>query len=131
MKKRILWMLTAILLCGLTTTVFTSCGSDDDSSSAANMYQYDITIHFVRAGGISEVPAELTQAYVEGLYTGVVYKYAPEGKSKTDVSDQIKKGCQEVTSTLKEKYGKFLTGSEVTIEKKYKGSSSIVDSYKF
>ena len=108
MKKRILWMLTAILLCGLTTTVFTSCGSDDDNS-AVDMYQYDITIHFVRAGGISDVPAELTQAYVEGLYTGVVYKYAPEGKSKTDVSDQIKKGCQEVTST----------------------TISVVDSYKF
>ena len=130
MKKRILWMLTAILLCGLTTTVFTSCGSDDDNS-AVDMYQYDITIHFVRAGGISDVPAELTQAYVEGLYTGVVYKYAPEGKSKTDVSDQIKKGCQEVTSTLKEKYGKFLTGSEVTIEKQYMRTISVVDSYKF
>ena len=130
MKKRILWMLTAILLCGLTTTVFTSCGSDDDSS-AVDMYQYDITIHFVRAGGISDVPAELTQAYVEGLYTGVVYKYAPEGKSKTDVSDQIKKGCQEVTSTLKEKYGKFLTGTEVTIKKQYMRTISAVDSYKF
>ena len=130
MKKRILWMLTAILLCGLTTTVFTSCGSDDDNS-AVDMYQYDITIHFVRAGGISDVPAELTQAYVEGLYTGVVYKYAPEGKSKTDVSDQIKKGCQEVTSTLKEKYGKFLIGSEVTIEKQYMRTISVVDSYKF
>ena len=130
MKKRILWMLTAILLCGLTTTVFTSCGSDDDNS-AVDMYQYDITIHFVRAGGISDVPAELTQAYVEGLYTGVVYKYAPEGKSKTDVSDQIKKGCQEVTSTLKEKYGKFLTGTEVTIKKQYMRTISAVDSYKF
>lgn len=130
MKKRILWMLTAILLCGLTTTVFTSCGSDDDNS-AVDMYQYDITIHFVRAGGISDVPAELTQAYVEGLYTGVVYKYAPEGKSKTDVSDQIKKGCQEVTSTLKEKYGKFLTGTEVTIKKQYMRTISVVDSYKF
>ena len=89
------------------------------------------SIRFVRAGGISDVPAELTQAYVEGLYTGVVYKYAPEGKSKTDVSDQIKKGCQEVTSTLKEKYGKFLTGTEVTIKKQYMRTISVVDSYKF
>lgn len=131
MKKRILWMLTAILLCGLTTTVFTSCGSDDDSSSAVEMYQYDITVHFVRSGLIGEVPAELTSSYVEGLYTGVVYKYAPEGKTKTDVSDQIKKGCQEVTSTLKEKYGKFLTGTEVTIKKQYMRTISAVDSYKF
>ena len=98
MKKRILWMLTAILLCGLTTTVFTSCGSDDDSSSAVEMYQYDITVHFVRSGLIGEVPAE---------------------------------GCQEVTSTLKEKYGKFLTGTEVTIKKQYMRTISVVDSYKF
>jgi hypothetical protein len=77
------------------------------------------------------VPAELTQAYVEGLYTGVVNKYAPNAQSKTDVSDQIKKGCQEVTSTLKEKYGKFLTGTEVTIKKQYMRTISVVDSYKF
>jgi hypothetical protein len=31
MKKSILWMLAAILFCGLTTTVLTSCGSDDDN----------------------------------------------------------------------------------------------------
>lgn len=30
MKKNLLWMLAAILFCGLTTTVFTSCGDDED-----------------------------------------------------------------------------------------------------
>ena len=42
MKKNLLWMMVAILLCG-STTVLTACGSDDDdkgsSPSAANTYE--------------------------------------------------------------------------------------------
>lgn len=32
MKKNLLWMLAAILLCGLTTTMFTACGGDDEDN---------------------------------------------------------------------------------------------------
>jgi hypothetical protein len=39
MKKNLLWMLAAILFCGLTTTVFTSCGDDEDDSQPSTPEQ--------------------------------------------------------------------------------------------
>ena len=33
MKKNLLWMLAAILSCGLTTTVFTACGGDEEENT--------------------------------------------------------------------------------------------------
>lgn len=45
MKKNLLWMLAAILLCGSLTTVLTACGDDDDDNnsgstpSVANTYE--------------------------------------------------------------------------------------------
>ena len=32
MKKNLLWMFAAILLCGLTITMFTACGGDDEDT---------------------------------------------------------------------------------------------------
>ena len=36
MKKNILWMLAAILICGLTVTTLSACSSDDDKSDKAD-----------------------------------------------------------------------------------------------
>ncbi len=36
MKKNFLWMFAAILLCGLTVTMFTACGGDDDPVIPSN-----------------------------------------------------------------------------------------------
>ena len=36
MKKNLLWMFAAILLCGLTVTMFTACGGDDDPVIPSN-----------------------------------------------------------------------------------------------
>jgi hypothetical protein len=33
MKKNFLWMLTAILICGMTMSALTSCSDDDDSTT--------------------------------------------------------------------------------------------------
>ena len=57
MKKNLLWMLAAILFCGLTVTVFTACGSDDDDNKPnsggddndkpAQVTSYDVTLTFM------------------------------------------------------------------------------------
>ena len=44
--KKILMTLAAVLCCAMTTTVFTACGSDDDSSTpegmnASHTYDFD------------------------------------------------------------------------------------------
>lgn len=38
MKKSIVWMFAAILICGLTVTAFTSCKSDDDDKNKTVTY---------------------------------------------------------------------------------------------
>lgn len=54
MKKNLLWMLAAILLCGLTVTVFTACGDDDDDNNTpkpqdtpTEATSYDVTLTFM------------------------------------------------------------------------------------
>ena len=37
MKKKILWMLAAILICGLTVTTMSACSSDDDNKTEVTM----------------------------------------------------------------------------------------------
>lgn len=36
MKKHFLWMLAAILTCGLTATMLTACNNDDDDNTGIN-----------------------------------------------------------------------------------------------
>ena len=36
MKRKLLWMLAAILICGLSTTLLTACSSDKDDESGGN-----------------------------------------------------------------------------------------------
>jgi hypothetical protein len=54
MKKNLLWMLAAILFCGLTVTVFTACGDDDDNNNTpsgqetpAEPSSYEVTLTFI------------------------------------------------------------------------------------
>ena len=61
MKKSLLWMLAAILCCGLTTTALTSCGSDDDNPPVSGAYKISATI----TNNIPCTEGELGQVYAE------------------------------------------------------------------
>lgn len=119
MKKNVMWMLTAILFCGL---MLSSCGKDSDSSSTGG------------GGGGSEVAAGMNVSYVieiggtsnEGYSVKVEYTDA-DGKSKTEnITGKFSKNItikgvpctatMTITATPKE----GLTGEKYDLEYLYK-----------
>ena len=91
MKKNFLWMLAAILFCGLATIMFTACGKDDDNTpkdpeeeqtpepkkadfyditftvvgqkSLLNVITSDLTINYLKNGQQNKVTVELDEEF--------------------------------------------------------------------
>ena len=128
MRKNLMWMLTAILFCGLTATVLSSCSKDSDSSSTG--------------GGGADAAVGMNVSYSlqvgaitnEGYTIEVEYTDA-DGKSKSEVvTDKFSKDvtikgvpCSAtliITATPKD----GLTGDEYDVEYIYKMTGVAVNS---
>ena len=46
MRKNILWMIAAILICGLTAVMLSACSSDDDNNNEAPQEQADVQMMY-------------------------------------------------------------------------------------
>lgn len=131
MRKKLMWMLTAILFCGLTATVLTSCSKDSDSSSTGG-----------GGGGGADAAVGMNVSYSiqiggttnEGYTVKVEYTDA-DGKSKTEViTDKFSKDvtikgvpCSAtmiITATPKE----GLTGDKYDMEYIYKMTGVAINS---
>ena len=131
MRKNLMWMLTAILFCGLTVTVLSSCSKDSDSSSTGG-----------GGGGGADAAVGMNVSYSiqvgaitnEGYTIKVEYTDA-DGKSKSEViTDKFSKDvtikgvpCSAtliITATPKD----GLTGEKYDIEYIYKMTGVAVNS---
>jgi len=91
MKKNLLWMMAAILFCGLTAMTFVSCGDDDDEPSGSTdtkivgmriAYAVDFLDGFttnedytVSVTWTDESGKEITQDITEGFVKDVMFKH--------------------------------------------------------
>ena len=62
MKKFLLWMFAAVLMCG-TSMVFSSCGDDDDD--AGTMYKFKCSVEVVDQGDIPDAQVLLVKTMIE------------------------------------------------------------------
>ena len=88
MKKNLLWMMVAILLCG-STTVLTACGSDDDDngSSSSSESTYEVTLSAVLprcSGPYLQLKVNYTDA--DGKSESLVLKESDQSQTLSDAA---------------------------------------------
>ena len=82
MKKNILWMLAAILICGLTAVMMSACSSDDDKNDKADatvekeiMYAVQISDDVLKVANVKVNYVDQTGCEEEGgTFFGTVEK---------------------------------------------------------
>ena len=122
MKKNVMWMLTAILFCGLTATVLSSCGKDSDSSSTGGG-----STGLEPAVGMNvSYEIQIGETTTDGFSVKVEYTDA-DGKSKTEIisskfskSITIKGVPCSATMTITATPKEGLTGDKYDLEFAYK-----------
>lgn len=127
MKKNLVWMLTAILFCGLTTTVLTSCSSSSDESDIPVSVNYlvtgDLVIGIVDAS-TTEIPSNWGMVGPLKDYTEAVGNVAPVGNTENKDS-QVKSACDEVYNKHMKLAGIKITGT-VAVTKTTNGKDDVV-----
>ena len=112
MKKNLLWMLTAILFCGV---MLTSCSTEDDyEPPTITIYTYSVVS--------SELVLSMTDLSDMDLldlipkeYTAAILKVtAPDGSKEVDA--EVISACDKVYESHKTKYAGRLSG-KITIQK--------------
>ena len=78
MKKNILWMLAAVLTCGLTVTVLSACSSDDDKTEAKTevtmMYYVKVTDDVLKVADVEVNYVDQTGAKRKEVMTSAEWK---------------------------------------------------------
>ena len=128
MKKNFAWMLTAILICGLTAMVFTSCSKDDDAPSTPST-----TVQYAVGGSLAASIPDATKAkYPDSWksfgpvqdYMTAVDNIVPEKNTK-DLDAEIKKACDAVYEGHMKLTGIIFKGS-AKVTKTVKGKDTVI-----
>ena len=124
MKRQILWMIAAILICGTTMVTFSSCSDEDDSASAGGIEMEPITEPATDQMGIRvtvNVPAAVLSQF-DGNSTGAAFvKRLPQtsGEITTETRLVVVKGSDALTvpsATIEAMADVYLNGGYIAIE---------------
>jgi len=121
MKKSILWMLTAILCCGL-TMAFTACGSDDDNAAPPTTYTYSATNSSITVTG-SDVTLGFT--LLKDYNEAIIAAIGTENKVENDQA--VIAACDKVYADHCERYAGKISG-KITITKEVVKSGQLTSS---
>ncbi len=101
MKKNLLWMLAAILLCGSMTTALTACGDDDDDSSSpsssANTYEVTLAALLPRCSA-PYLQLQVNYTDANGKSESIVVK---EGDQSQTLSSEAKDRYLRATTLIR------------------------------
>ena len=120
-------MLTAILICGLTAMVFTSCSKDDDTpSTPSTTIQYAVDPQLAASipdATKADFPSHWGMWGPAKDYMDAIDKIVPENNTK-DLDAEIKKACDAVYEGHMKLTGILFKGS-VKVTKTVKGKDTV------
>ena len=135
--KKIMMAAVALICMTLAGVSFASCGSSDDDAPKSAPYTFYVSessvTFFIKGDNPNYSPADVLalQLQVTKEYSAAISAAAPEGKSETDVTEQVKKNCDAVFADQKSKWADILQGGKVVIQKSYNGKIEDVATYQW
>ena len=135
--KKIMMAAVALICMTLAGVSFASCGSSDDDAPKSAPYTFYVSessvTFFIKGDNPNYSPADVLalQLQVTKEYSAAISAAAPEGKSETDVTEQVKKNCDAVFADQKSKWADILQGGKVVIQKSFNGKIEDVATYNY